>query len=180
MSECINEIKISFSARSENESFARACVSSFIAQLDPYVSELAELKTAVSEAVTNCIVHGYRGVRGGTIYMQIKLFSDRRVYIKIRDKGCGIDDINQAMQPLFTTAPEEERAGLGFAVMESFTDRLRVKSAPGKGTSLVMEKTLQEKTQDGSFENKRNLSDAGRGKSGTGTPMCESLSGTGH
>ena len=106
-------MKISFSARSENEAFARACVSSFVSQLDPYVSELAELKTAVSEAVTNAVVHGYRGVRGGVIYMHIKLFADRRVYIKIRDKGCGIEDIALAMQPLYTTAPEEERAGLG-------------------------------------------------------------------
>jgi stage II sporulation protein AB (anti-sigma F factor) len=177
MNECINEIKLQFCARSENEAFARACVSSFIAQLDPFVSELAELKTAVSEAVTNCIVHGYRGTRGGMIYMHMKIFSDRRVYIKIRDKGCGIADINQAMQPLFTTLPEEERAGLGFAVMESFTDRLRVKSSPGKGTALVMEKTLQEKTEDGRFENKRNLSDESRGKSWACTPVCESLSG---
>jgi stage II sporulation protein AB (anti-sigma F factor) len=171
MRECVNELKLSFSARSENEAFARACVSSFISQLDPYVSELAELKTAVSEAVTNCIVHGYRGIRGGTIYMQLKLFSDRRVYIKIRDKGCGIADIEQAMQPLFTTAPEEERAGLGFAVMESFTDRLRVKSAPGRGTALVMEKTLQEKLSDGSIEIKTEISDESRGKSGACTSV---------
>jgi stage II sporulation protein AB (anti-sigma F factor) len=142
MNKCINELKISFSAHSENEAFARACVSAFITPLDPYVSELAELKTAVSEAVTNCIVHGYRNRRDGVIYMHMKIFSDRRVYIKIRDKGCGIPDIEQAMQPLFTTAPEEERAGLGFAVMQSFTDRLRVKSSSGNGTSLVMEKVM--------------------------------------
>lgn len=179
MRECVNEMKISFCARSENEAFARACVSSFVSQLDPYVSELAELKTAVSEAVTNAVVHGYRGVRGGVIYMHIKLFADRRVYIKIRDKGCGIEDIALAMQPLYTTAPEEERAGLGFAVMESFTDRLRVKSSPGRGTALVMEKTLQERTENGSFENKREISGARRRKSGTGTPVCQSVSGKG-
>lgn len=179
MRECVNEMKISFSARSENEAFARACVSSFVSQLDPYVGELAELKTAVSEAVTNAVVHGYRGVRGGVIYMHIKLFADRRVYIKIRDKGCGIEDIALAMQPLYTTAPEEERAGLGFAVMESFTDRLRVKSSPGRGTALVMEKTLQERTENGSFENKREISGARRRKSGAGTPVCQSVSGKG-
>ena len=175
MKNCINEIKISFPARAENEAFSRACASSFISQLDPYVSELGELKTAVSEAVTNCIVHAYRGRPDGIIYMQIKLFSDRRVYIKIRDKGCGIEDVELAMQPLFTTAPEEERAGLGFAVMESFTDRLRVKSSPQKGTTLVMEKTLQEKPQNESFRANSNLSDKSAGKSGTGSPLCEPI-----
>lgn len=142
----INEMKLTFAAVSENEAFARACVSSFVSQLDPFVSELAEIKTAVSEAVTNCIVHGYRGRNDGVVTLVMRLFSDRRVYIKIRDRGCGIADVEQAMQPLFTTAPEEERAGLGFAVMESFTDRLRVTSSPERGTALVMEKTLQEKT----------------------------------
>ena len=142
MRECVNEMKISFSARSENEAFARACVSSFVSQLDPYVSELAELKTAVSEAVTNAVVHGYRGVRGGVIYMHIKLFADRRVYIKIRDKGCGIEDIALAMQPLYTTAPEEERAGLGFAVMQSFMDKVKVSSTPGRGTRVTLTKRL--------------------------------------
>ncbi len=175
MRRCINEMKTSFLAIGENEAFSRACASSFISQLDPFVSELAELKTAVSEAVTNCIVHAYRGRSDGIIYMSIKLFSDRRVYIKIRDKGCGIVDIEQAMQPLFTTAPEEERAGLGFAVMESFTDRVRVKSSPSKGTTLVMEKTFQEKTEDGSFKAKGNISDESRTKSGSGSPMCEPI-----
>ena len=169
MKRCINEMKLSFLAVGENEAFARACVSSFIAQLDPYVSELAELKTAVSEAVTNSIVHGYRGRKDGMITMQVRLYSDRRVYIRIRDKGCGIADIEQAMQPLFTTAPEEERAGLGFSVMESFTDRLRVKSSTGRGTSLVMEKTLRERSSDESLED--SISDKSRRKSGTGTPV---------
>lgn len=170
MKKCINEMKLSFLAVGENEAFARACVSSFLSQLDPFVSELAEVKTAVSEAVTNCIVHAYRGRKDGIVSLQMRLFSDRRVYIKIRDKGCGIADIEQAMQPLYTTAPDEERAGLGFSVMESFTDRLRVKSTPGKGTSLVMEKTLQERTTDESLEN--NISNKSRRKSGTGTPVC--------
>lgn len=170
MKRCINEMKLSFCAVSENEAFARACVSSFLSQLDPFVSELAEVKTAVSEAVTNCIVHGYRDRGGGEISLQMRLFSDRRVYIKIRDKGCGIADIEQAMQPLFTTAPEEERAGLGFSVMESFTDKLRVKSSPGRGTTLVMEKYLRERSENGSSENL--VSNKGGRKSGAGTSMC--------
>ena len=169
MKKCINEMKLSFLAVGENEAFARACVSSFLTQLDPFVSELAELKTAVSEAVTNCIVHGYRGQNGGIVSLQMRLYSDRRVYIKIRDKGCGIADIEQAMQPLFTTAPEEERAGLGFSVMESFTDRLRVRSSPGKGTSLVMEKTLKERTADESLEN--GISDKSGRKSRAGASV---------
>ena len=164
----LNEMSVTFSAVSENEAFARACVSSFISQLDPLVSELAEVKTAVSEAVTNCVVHAYRGVRGGTVTMLIRLLPDRRVYIKIRDKGCGIPDVRQAMQPLFTTAPEEERAGLGFAVMESFTDRLTVKSTVGRGTALVMEKTLREK-ENGSTET--NPSAKSRGKPRAGAPL---------
>jgi stage II sporulation protein AB (anti-sigma F factor) len=174
MTECINEMKITFTASSENEAFARSCAAAFISRLNPYVDELAELKTAVSEAVTNCVVHAYRGAQTGIIFMQIKLFSDRRVYIKIRDKGCGIDDINQAMQPLFTTAPEEERAGLGFAVMQSFTDRLRVKSSPCKGTSLIMEKNLREITKNGS-SNKRGISNESAGKSGSCATLCKPL-----
>ena len=142
---CLSETTVTFTAVSENEAFARACVSSFISRLDPLVSELAELKTAVSEAVTNCVVHAYRGVPDGRITMIIRLFPDRRIYIRIRDFGCGIADVPRAMQPLFTTAPEEERAGLGFAVMESFTDRLTVKSTVGRGTTLVMVKTLRER-----------------------------------
>ncbi|MBP3272409.1 MAG: anti-sigma F factor [Ruminococcus sp.] len=161
-------MKLCFAAVSENEAFARACVSSFLSQLDPLVSELAELKTAVSEAVTNSIVHGYRNISGGTVLLQMRLYADRRVYIKIRDKGCGIEDISKAMQPLFTTAPEEERAGLGFSVMESFTDSLRVKSSSGHGTVLVMEKILQEK-DDGSIESE--FSDKSRRKHRTCTPL---------
>ena len=113
--------------------------------LDPTLSELSDLKTAVSEAVTNCIVHGYRRM-GGMICISGKIFEDGRVTVKIRDKGCGIENVEQAMQPLFTTAPDEERAGLGFAIMESFTDRLKVTSRPGKGTAVTMHRTLKTKT----------------------------------
>lgn len=187
MNKCVNEVKLSFCAVSENEAFARACVSAFICPADPFVSELAEIKTAVSEAVTNCIVHGYRNVKNGTIFMTLRLFSDRRLYIKIRDKGCGIKNIEQALEPLFTTAPEEERAGLGFAVMESFTDSMRVKSAPSRGTTVVMEKILQEKTDNENFGikrrsgsikgNKGNSAGESGEKSGISASVCEQVQG---
>ena len=137
----INEMKLNIPSKSCNEAFARSVVSAFIAVLDPTVGELSDLKTAVSEAVTNCIVHGYRR-QNGTVYITGKITEDRRVIIKIRDKGVGIADIEQAMQPLFTTAPEEERAGLGFAVMQSFCDKVRVTSKPDKGTTVTLEKRI--------------------------------------
>ena len=138
----INQLKLNFPSLSENERFARIAVSGFLSQLNPLVDELAEIKTAVSEGVTNCIVHAYKDTVG-IIYIEVKMFEHSRVYIKIRDKGCGIENISRAMEPLFTTSPEEERAGLGFSVMESFMDTVKVKSAVGKGTTLVMEKTLK-------------------------------------
>lgn len=137
-----NELKMSFPSVSENERFSRLAVSGFLSQLNPQVNELSDIKTAVSEGVTNCIVHAYRDTIG-MIFMHVRIFEDGRVYIKIRDKGCGIKDVKQAMEPLYTTAPEEERAGLGFAVMESFMDKIKVKSSEGKGTTLIMEKTLK-------------------------------------
>lgn len=138
----VNELKMSFPSLSENERFSRLAVSGFLSQLNPQVDELSDIKTAVSEGVTNCIVHGYRDAIG-LVFMQIRIFDGGKIYIKIRDKGCGIRDIKQAMEPLFTTAPEEERAGLGFAVMESFMDKIKVRSSEGKGTTLIMEKTLK-------------------------------------
>ena len=135
-----NEMKISFLSRSSNESFARATVAAFVSQLDPTIDELADIKTAVSEAVTNCIVHDYRDGLG-TIYITVKIFENGKIVIQIRDKGCGIEDIPQAMEPLFTTAVEE-RAGLGFAVMQSFMDKLKVKSRAGNGTTVIMEKNI--------------------------------------
>ena len=137
----VNEMKLSFPSKSCNEAFARSAVAAFIMNLDPTVGELSDLKTAVSEAVTNCIVHGYRR-QSGTIYISGKITDGGRVTVKIRDKGCGIADVAQAMQPLFTTAADEERAGLGFAVMQSFCDKVRVKSAPGKGTAVTLEKQI--------------------------------------
>lgn len=137
----INEIKCELPGISENEGVIRGIIASFLLQTDPLVSELSDIRTAVSEAVTNCIVHGYRN-KSGNIKISAKLFENREIYIRIKDSGCGIENIEQAMEPLFTTAPEEERAGLGFAVMESFTDTLTVKSEVGKGTIVIMKKRL--------------------------------------
>ncbi|MCM1006737.1 MAG: anti-sigma F factor [Ruminococcus flavefaciens] len=139
--EVINEIKFTMPSLSVNESTARAVVSSFLIQADPTVEELSDIRTAVSEAVTNAVVHAYRNSKGN-IELVVKLLAGREVYIRIKDKGCGIEDVEQAMQPLFTTAPEEERSGLGFSVMSSFMDKLNVKSSSGKGTTVTMRKRL--------------------------------------
>ncbi|MBQ1463383.1 MAG: anti-sigma F factor [Ruminococcus sp.] len=138
----INEIKFTMPSLSVNEGTARAVVSSFVIQADPTVEELSDIRTAVSEAVTNSIVHGYRNT-SGKIDLTVRLLAGREVYIRIKDSGCGIEDVKKAMEPLFTTAPEEERSGLGFSVMESFMDRLTVKSQPGKGTTVTMRKRLK-------------------------------------
>lgn len=137
----INECKVRFPALSRNEGMSRSAAAAFALQCDPTVEETAAVKTAVSEAVTNAIVHGYR-FSSGTVEMTMRLFSDNTLYIQIRDRGQGIPDVEQAMQPTFTTAPEEERSGLGFTVMESFMDKVRVKSAEGRGTCVVMEKKI--------------------------------------
>lgn len=136
----INEMKIVFLSKSVNESFARTTVSAFVASLDPTISELADIKTAVSEAVTNSIVHAYKDTVG-FIYISALIYENGKIIIKIKDKGCGIEDIKKAMEPLFTTGGEE-RAGLGFAVMQSFTDKIKVTSKPGKGTTVTLEKTI--------------------------------------
>ena len=133
----INEVKFSIPSLSVNESVARAVVSSFLIQADPTVEELADIRTVVSEAVTNAIVHGYRNSYGN-IEVVVRILENNTIYIKIRDKGCGIADIEKAMEPLFTTAPEEERSGLGFSVMQSFTDKLSVKSHDGKGITVIL------------------------------------------
>lgn len=134
----VNKMELSFPSHSVNESFARGAVSAFILALDPLVTEMNDLKTAVSEAVTNAIVHGYRDTIG-MVYISAKILADDRVVVKIRDRGCGIPDIEKAMEPLYTTGGEE-RAGLGFAVMQSFCDRVRVASAPGRGTTVTLTK----------------------------------------
>ena len=142
----IQTMKMEIESRSVNESFARAAVSAFAAQLDPTLEELSDLRTAVSEAVTNCIVHAYRNTFG-TIYITVSVFPDGMLTVKIRDKGCGIEDIPTAMQPLYTTLGGE-RAGLGFAVMESFSDRVRVRSKSGKGTSVTLYKQIRGRRND--------------------------------
>ena len=137
----INNFKMTLDSRSVNESFSRVAVSAFAAQLDPTVEEISDIKTAVSEAVTNCIVHAYPE-SVGNIYINVSLYDNGLIKIKIRDKGCGIIDVKQAMEPLFTTLGGE-RAGLGFAVMESFTDKIKVRSKPDKGTTVTMEKLIK-------------------------------------
>lgn len=136
----VNEMKMTVDSKSINESFSRVAVSSFISCTDPNIEELTDIKTAVSEAVTNAIVHGYKE-RNGKIYITVSIFENNIIRIKIRDKGIGIDDIEKAMEPLFTTAGGE-RAGLGFAVMESFMDKVRVSSKPHMGTTVTMEKRI--------------------------------------
>ena len=137
----LNELKCSFPARSENESFARTMVCAFAAQLDPTVEELADLRTAVSEAVTNSIVHAYRDTTGD-IRINVKLCEGRIVQVEIRDKGCGIEDVRKAREPLYTTDAAGERSGMGSTVMESFCDAVRVSSRPGKGTTVTLLKRL--------------------------------------
>ena len=141
----LNEFKMTLLSCSANEAFARVTVSAFITQLDPTLDELSDIKTAVSEAVTNCIVHAYPD-RIGKVYLSAGICPDRRVTVKIRDTGCGIPDIHKAMEPLFTTAGGE-RAGLGFAVMQSFMDKLTVRSTPGKGTTVTLSKALSRRVR---------------------------------
>lgn len=136
-----NEMRMKISARSENEGVCRAMVAAFVASLDPNIEELADIKCAVSEAVTNCIVHAYGG-RGGAIYISVGIYGDRVVRVEVRDRGCGIPDVAAAMRPTFTTDESGERSGMGFSVMGSFMSRLRVFSAVGRGTRVVMWKRL--------------------------------------
>ena len=137
----INKFTMTLTSKSSNESFARACISAFAAQLDPTIEEISDIKTAVSEAVTNCIVHAYKNTIG-SITVDVRLYSDRTLKIDIRDKGCGIEDVERAVEPLFTTDPEGERSGMGFTVMENFMDSMAVKSAVGRGTRVTMRKKL--------------------------------------
>lgn len=139
-----NTMRLSFDSRSANEAFARTAVAAFLCPLDPTMEELLDVKTAVSEAVTNAIVHGYRNTIG-KVTITAALYENNRIIIKVQDRGCGIEDVAKAREPLFTTAPEEERAGLGFAVMESLMDKLKVSSKPGKGTTITLERVIRSK-----------------------------------
>ncbi|MEE0929869.1 MAG: anti-sigma F factor [Acutalibacteraceae bacterium] len=139
----INEMKLLFDSRSANEAFARSSVAGFVVQLDPTIAELSDIKTAVSEAVTNAIVHGYSNTIG-TVTIKVQITDTNIVIIQVKDKGVGIENIQQAMEPMFTTGGSE-RAGLGFAVMQSFMDKIKVVSKPGKGTTVTMEKYIMPK-----------------------------------
>ena len=141
----LNQVKITFAGRSVNESFARAALAAFLVQLDPTVPQLADIKTAVSEAVTNCIVHAYPD-RLGPITMTAAIYEGGVVRITITDRGVGIPDSEKAMEPRFATGDAEERAGLGFAVMQSFMDKVKVSSTPGRGTRVTLTKRLEART----------------------------------
>ena len=141
----VNEMKLKLPSYSVNESAARAIIGAFCAQLDPATSELADIKCAVSEAVTNCIVHAYKDTVG-IIYITVRLYESRLVSIEIRDRGRGIEDVRLARQPLYTTDAENERSGMGFTVMESFCDKVRVNSGCKKGTTVILYKLLKSRT----------------------------------
>ena len=141
----INELKMVFDSRSVNESFSRMAVSAFSSQLDMTVEELGDIKTVVSEAVTNCIVHAYKNTIG-KIYITCSVFEEGIVRITVRDKGCGIEDVEKAREPLYTSVGGD-RSGLGFSVMESFSDKLRVRSKVGVGTTVTIDKRICGKTK---------------------------------
>ena len=136
-----NHMKLYLPSLSVNEGLARQAVSSFVAQLNPTIEEISDIKCAVSEAVTNAIVHGYK-YESGIIYIGVKYYSDRTVVIEIRDNGCGIEDVKLAMTPLYTTDTTGERSGMGFAVMQTFMDKLDVRSINGQGVRILMTKKL--------------------------------------
>lgn len=135
-----NNIKMEFLSRSSNESFARTAIACFAAQLDPTLEELGDIKTAVSEAVTNCIVHAYPDTLG-KIMLRARLFGDNSIEITVRDWGCGIEDVERARVPMYTTGGDD-RSGMGFTIMESFMDKLRVRSKIGRGTTVTMRRKI--------------------------------------
>lgn len=140
--EAVNRMELKLMPLSENEGFARVAVAAFMTQLDPTLEEVEDVKTAVSEAVTNCIIHGYEN-KGGDEPIVIEAYlTRRRIHIRIEDRGVGIENIGKAMEPLFTTKPELERSGMGFAFMEAFMDELHVESVQGKGTVVYMSKQI--------------------------------------
>ena len=145
----LNELKCVLPAKSVNEGVARSLVGAFLLQLDPTVEDLSDLKCATSEAVTNAVVHGYRRKDGesdagaGPVFLSLAILPDRVVRVTVGDKGCGIEDVAQARTPLFTTDPAGERSGMGFSVMEAFTDRMTVRSRPGRGTKVTFYKKMK-------------------------------------
>ena len=146
MKRIINSMKLRLPAISVNEAVSRSVVSAFVAELNPTVEELGDLRCAVSEAVTNSIVHAYKFLpegEVGCVYISVRLYDTREITVEISDNGCGIEDLALARTPLFTTGSPDERCGMGFLVMESFTDQLSVKSKPGRGTTVLMRKILK-------------------------------------
>lgn len=140
---CRNYARIELPAKSSNEAFARASVAAFAAQLDPTIDELGDIKTAVSEAVTNAVVHAYPE-KMGSVYIKLRIVEDDVLEISVKDKGKGIDDIKKAMEPLYTTGGED-RSGMGFTIMDSFMDKMKVSSKPGKGTTVTMRRKIRSK-----------------------------------
>ena len=136
-----NEMKLEFLSKSNNESFARITIAAFVAQLDPTIEEISDIKTAVSEAVTNCIIHGYEE-KEGIVKIECRLFANS-IEIEISDNGKGIENVEIAKQPLYTSKPDLERSGMGFTIMESFMDEMQVKSTVGEGTTVFMKKTIK-------------------------------------
>ena len=137
-----NRMKMEFAARAENEAFARAAAAAFVACLDPTIEELTEIKTGVSEAVSNSIIHGYGEDPEKMVELECRILADRTVVLLVRDQGAGIADVEKAREPMFTTGKPEERSGMGFTVMESFMDRVEVTSCVGEGTTVTMIKQL--------------------------------------
>ena len=136
-----NKISLILDANSKNESFARVSVSAFASQLDPTLEQLDDIKMAVSEAVTNAIIHGYDGIENGTIYINCKIYKDT-IYIEIEDKGKGIESVEKAREPLYTSKPNMERSGMGFTIMETFMDKISVVSEVNKGTKVLLQKKI--------------------------------------
>lgn len=139
--EILNEMKLEFLSRSSNESFARVAVSAFVSQLDPTLSEITDIKTAVSEAVTNAIIHGYENSLG-IVTLTTRIYKNRMIEISVKDIGKGIEDVDKARQPLYTTGNTDERSGMGFTVMETFMDDVQIYSTPNKGTTVVLKRSL--------------------------------------
>ncbi|MBR4424535.1 MAG: anti-sigma F factor [Oscillospiraceae bacterium] len=138
-----NYLKLEFPSRSANEALARASVAAFASQMDPTLDELGDIRTAVSEAVTNAIVHAYPDTVG-VVWLRARILDGEYLEITVKDKGRGIEDVDRARQPLYTTGGED-RSGMGFTIMESFTDRLRIRSAPGRGTTVTMQRRIRRK-----------------------------------
>ena len=146
MKRIVNEMKLRLPAKSVNESVARSCISAFVADANPTIEELCDIRCALSEAVTNSIVHAYKDYGADEthyIYISVRLYDTREVTIEVSDNGCGIEDIEKARTPMFTTGEPTERCGMGFLVMDNFTDSLTVKSKVGKGTTVLMRKNLK-------------------------------------